>query len=76
VRRKLELDLEFAMRMKIKPIEFSCSRCRSQSVSYPTLLTDEGHVTCRNCGALLGTLSQFRRFAERTSNMAVPTSGC
>jgi transcription elongation factor Elf1 len=58
--------------------EFSCSKCRSQSVSYPTLLTDEGHVTCRNCGALLGTLAQFRRIAERASPAAtaVPTTGC
>jgi hypothetical protein len=58
--------------------EFSCSRCRSQSVSYPTLLTDDGHVTCRNCGALLGTLAQFRQIAERSSTAAAatPTTGC
>jgi len=63
---------------KMPSIEFSCSRCRSQSVSYPTLLTDDGHITCRNCGALLGTLAQFRRIAERASNAstAAPTTGC
>jgi hypothetical protein len=63
---------------KMPTIEFSCSRCRSQSVSYPTLLTDDGHVTCRNCGALLGTLAQFRRIAARVTNAstAAPTTGC
>jgi len=74
----LKLDLVGVVAMKRMPtIEFSCTRCRSQSVSYPTLLTDDGHVTCRNCGALLGTLAQFRRIAERRSAAAtVPTTGC
>ena len=57
---------------------FSCTRCDSPSVAFPTERRDEAHVVCRNCGALIGTLSQFRRKIEprHRADTAHIVSGC
>ena len=57
---------------------FSCTRCDSPSVAFPAEREDEAHVVCRNCGALVGTLSQFRRKIEHPhrANAHHVVSGC
>ncbi len=44
---------------------FSCPRCDSPSVALPDERLDEAHVVCRRCGALIGTLRQYRHTLER-----------
>lgn len=40
--------------------EFYCQRCDGQSIVLPDDFIDEAHITCRNCGALQGTLRDLR----------------
>jgi transcription elongation factor Elf1 len=57
--------------------EFTCPKCSSQSVVYPTIAADDEFVTCRGCGAILATLGQFRRLiARRLLPKGTPVSGC
>jgi transcription elongation factor Elf1 len=57
--------------------EFTCPNCRSQSVNYPDAARDWQSVTCRGCGAWLGTLAEFRRFVRRHAlRSGEVTSGC
>lgn len=57
--------------------EFTCPKCSSQSVVYPTVAEDDAYVTCRGCGAVLATLAQFRRLvARRRLLKGGPVSGC
>jgi transcription elongation factor Elf1 len=57
--------------------EFTCPKCSSQSVVYPSIHKDEEHVTCRGCGAIIATLAQFRRLiAHRILSKGAPVSGC
>jgi ribosomal protein S27E len=57
--------------------EFTCPKCSSQSVVYPTVAKDDEYVTCRGCGAYLATLAQFRRLvARRLLSKGAPVSGC
>ena len=45
--------------------DFACPNCQHQSVIYQDASKDDAIVECRTCGAVLGTLAQFRRFIER-----------
>ena len=57
--------------------EFSCPKCSSPSVVYPPTRKDDAFVTCRGCGAVIGTLAQFRRFvSRRLMSRKTPLSGC
>jgi transcription elongation factor Elf1 len=57
--------------------EFTCPKCSSQSVVYPTIVKDDEYVTCRGCGAILGTLAQFRKLVtRRLLSKGTPVSGC
>jgi ribosomal protein S27E len=57
--------------------EFTCPKCSSQSVVYPASAKDDDDVTCRGCGANLGTLAQFRQLvARRLLSKGAPVSGC
>lgn len=47
------------------PEEFACPKCSCQSVIYPDLPEEDEYVVCRGCGAILGSVKQFRRFVER-----------
>ena len=56
---------------------FSCHRCESPSVAFPQQTQDDAHVVCRHCGALIGTLSQYRRNIERQyRSRSEYVSGC
>jgi uncharacterized Zn finger protein len=57
--------------------EFACPNCSSQSVVYPDVPTDDEYVTCRACGTILATVSQFRRLVESLLlTSKAPVSGC
>jgi len=57
--------------------KFACPKCSSQSVVYPDVPADDEYVTCRACGTILATLSQFRQFVERhLVPSGAPFSGC
>jgi ribosomal protein S27E len=57
--------------------EFACPKCFSQSVVYPDLPADDEYVTCRACGTILATVSQFRQFVEcHPVPSGAPFSGC
>lgn len=57
---------------------FSCTRCDGASIEFPSDPKDDAHVVCRSCGALIGTLGQFRRNIERQyrPNASQVHSGC
>jgi transcription elongation factor Elf1 len=57
--------------------DFTCPKCASQSVVYPTAARDDEYVTCRGCGAIIATLAQFRLLvARRLLSKGAPVSGC
>ena len=57
--------------------EFACPKCSSQSVVYPDVPADDEYVTCRACGTILATVSQFRQFVEcHLVPSGAPFSGC
>jgi hypothetical protein len=55
---------------------FACPRCDSPSVALPDCRQEDAHVVCRHCGALIGTLSQYRRNIERHIETGYTHSGC
>lgn len=59
--------------------EFKCQRCDGQSIILPEDFDDEAHITCRNCGALQGTLGDLRHVVaanQQNRSGSAAFSGC
>lgn len=57
---------------------FACWQCEGSSVVLPRENCDDAHVTCRKCGALMGTMTEFRGIieSELPRRYGAPLTGC